>query len=71
MKAIVWSNVGCSYCEQAKKLLDSKDYYIQNLKSPKVSFGSDKAPTKLVISYLPSEEAYEVSLENYIKVEKK
>mgnify|MGYP001159779831 FL=1 len=55
----------------SKKLLDSKDYYIQNLKSPKVSYGSDKAPTKLVISYLPSEEAYEVSLENYIKVEKK
>jgi glutaredoxin 3 len=25
MKAIVWSNVGCSYCEQAKKLLKSKD----------------------------------------------
>jgi len=24
MKAIVWSNVGCSYCEQAKKLLQSK-----------------------------------------------
>ena len=55
----------------SKKLLDSKDYYIQNLKSPKVSYGSDKAPTKLVISYLPSEESYEVSLENYIKVEKK
>ena len=25
MKAIVWSNVGCTYCEQAKKLLESKD----------------------------------------------
>ncbi len=25
MKAIVWSNVGCSYCEQAKNLLKSKD----------------------------------------------
>ena len=25
MKAIVWSNVGCSYCEQAKKLLKSKE----------------------------------------------
>jgi glutaredoxin 3 len=25
MKAIVWSNVGCTYCEQAKKLLASKD----------------------------------------------
>ena len=25
MKAIVWSNIGCSYCEQAKKLLKSKD----------------------------------------------
>jgi glutaredoxin len=24
MKAIVWSNVGCAYCEQAKKLLESK-----------------------------------------------
>jgi glutaredoxin len=24
MKAIVWSNVGCTYCEQAKKLLESK-----------------------------------------------
>jgi len=25
MKAIVWSNVGCSYCEQAKNLLKAKD----------------------------------------------
>jgi len=25
MKAIVWSNVGCTYCEQAKKLLQSKN----------------------------------------------
>ena len=25
MKAIVWSNVGCSYCEQAKNLLKSKN----------------------------------------------
>tara|TARA_B100001057_G_C22168286_1_gene688358 strand:- start:47 stop:280 length:234 start_codon:yes stop_codon:yes gene_type:complete len=25
MKAIVWSNVGCGYCEQAKSLLKSKD----------------------------------------------
>ena len=25
MKAIVWCNIGCSYCEQAKKLLKSKD----------------------------------------------
>ena len=25
MKAIVWSNLGCSYCEQAKKLLQSKN----------------------------------------------
>ena len=24
-KAIVWSNVGCSYCEQAKRLLKSKN----------------------------------------------
>ena len=24
-KAIVWSNVGCSYCEQAKNLLKSKN----------------------------------------------
>ena len=24
MKAIVWSNVGCTYCEHAKKLLESK-----------------------------------------------
>jgi len=24
MKAIVWSNEGCTYCEQAKKLLESK-----------------------------------------------
>jgi glutaredoxin 3 len=24
MKAIVWSNAGCTYCEQAKKLLESK-----------------------------------------------
>ena len=33
MKAIVWSNVGCSYCEQAKKLLDSKrnDYEERNI----------------------------------------
>ena len=25
MKAIVWSNVGCYYCEQAKNLLKAKD----------------------------------------------
>ena len=25
MKAIVWRNLGCSYCEQAKKLLQSKN----------------------------------------------
>lgn len=25
MKAIVWSNVGCGYCEQAKNLLKSKN----------------------------------------------
>ena len=33
MKAIVWSNVGCTYCEQAKKLLDSKgiEYEERNL----------------------------------------
>ena len=33
MKAIVWSNVGCVYCEQAKKLLDSKgiEYEERNL----------------------------------------
>tara|TARA_A100001015_G_scaffold321625_1_gene453531 strand:+ start:6200 stop:7093 length:894 start_codon:yes stop_codon:yes gene_type:complete len=55
----------------SEEILKSKDYYIQNLKSPKVSYGSDKAPSKLVISYLPGEEAYEVSLENYINVEKK
>jgi glutaredoxin len=24
-KAVVWSNVGCSYCEQAKNLLKSKN----------------------------------------------
>lgn len=24
MTAIVWSNIGCGYCEQAKKLLTSK-----------------------------------------------
>ena len=29
MKAIVWSNVGCSYCEQAKKLLKSKDIEVE------------------------------------------
>ena len=28
-KAIVWSNVGCSYCEQAKKLLKSKDIEVE------------------------------------------
>ena len=33
MKAIVWSNVGCTYCEQAKKLLASKgiEYEERNL----------------------------------------
>ena len=33
MKAIVWSNVGCTYCEQAKKLLASKgiEYKERNL----------------------------------------
>jgi len=33
MKAIVWSNVGCTYCEQAKKLLESKgiEYEERNL----------------------------------------
>jgi glutaredoxin 3 len=33
MKAIVWSNVGCTYCEQAKKLLESRgiDYEERNL----------------------------------------
>jgi len=33
MKAIVWSNAGCTYCEQAKKLLDSKgiEYEERNL----------------------------------------
>ena len=29
MKAIVWSNVGWSYCEQAKKLLKSKDIEVE------------------------------------------
>ena len=29
MKAIVWSNVGCSYCEQAKKLLKSKEIEVE------------------------------------------
>ena len=29
MKAIVWSNVGCSYCEHAKKLLKSKDIEVE------------------------------------------
>jgi glutaredoxin len=33
MKAIVWSNDGCTYCEQAKKLLESKgiEYEERNL----------------------------------------
>jgi glutaredoxin len=33
MKAIVWSNAGCTYCEQAKKLLESKgiEYEERNL----------------------------------------
>jgi glutaredoxin 3 len=33
MKAIVWSNVGCTYCEQAKQLLASKgiEYEERNL----------------------------------------
>ena len=33
MKAIVWSNEGCTYCEQAKKLLASKgiEYEERNL----------------------------------------
>jgi len=29
MKAIVWSNVGCTYCEQAKKLLKSKNIEVE------------------------------------------
>ena len=29
MKAIVWSNVGCSYCEQAKNLLKTKDIEVE------------------------------------------
>jgi glutaredoxin 3 len=33
MKAIVWSNEGCTYCEQAKQLLASKgiEYEERNL----------------------------------------
>ena len=33
MKAIVWSNAGCTYCEQAKQLLASKgiEYEERNL----------------------------------------
>ena len=29
MKAIVWSNAGCSYCEQAKNLLKSKNIEVE------------------------------------------
>tara|TARA_B100001093_G_C26636828_1_gene931332 strand:- start:118 stop:342 length:225 start_codon:yes stop_codon:yes gene_type:complete len=29
MKAIVWSNDGCSYCEQAKNLLKAKDIEVE------------------------------------------
>ena len=29
MKAIVWSNVGCSYCEQAKTLLKTKGIEVE------------------------------------------
>ena len=29
MKAIVWSNVGCSYCEQAKNLLKTKGIEVE------------------------------------------
>ena len=29
MKAIVWSNAGCSYCEQAKNLLQSKNIEVE------------------------------------------
>jgi glutaredoxin 3 len=32
MKAVVWSKYGCTFCDQAKDLLDSKGYEIEERK---------------------------------------